>query len=163
MLAGFEPLQIVPAVLLSELITGMTAGVLHQRDGNVDFLNDARARRTTLLLGSLSGVGAVLAVWMAVSISKFWLGIFITAIILAMGVIILATRKRQIPYRAGGIVVVGAVAAFNKGLSGGGYGPLVTAGQVIAAIDPAKQLPPDFQLEVANADALKAFLFGGAA
>lgn len=137
LLAGFEPLQIVPAVLLSELMTGLTAGVLHQRDGNVDFLNDTRARRTTLLLGSLSGIGAVLAVWMAVSISKFWLGIFITAIILVMGVIILLTRNRQVPYRAGGIVIVGAVAAFNKGLSGGGYGPLVTAGQVVSGL-PAK-------------------------
>jgi uncharacterized membrane protein YfcA len=137
LLAGFEPLQIVPAVLLSELMTGLTAGLLHQRDGNVDFLHDARARKTTMLLGSLSGIGALLAVWVAVSISKFWLGLFITAIILSMGVIILLTRNRQIPYRAGGIVTVGAVAAFNKGLSGGGYGPLVTAGQVVSGL-PAK-------------------------
>lgn len=137
LLAGFEPLQIVPAVLISELMTGITAGLLHQRDGNVDFLNDSRARRTTLLLGSLSAVGAILAVWLAVSVSKFWLGLFITGIILTMGVIILATRNRQIPYRAGGIVTVGAVAAFNKGLSGGGYGPLVTAGQVVSGL-PAK-------------------------
>ncbi len=137
LLAGFEPLQIVPAVLLSELMTGLTAGLLHQRDGNVDFLHDARARKTTMLLGSLSGIGALLAVWVAVSISKFWLGLFITAIILSMGVIILLTRNRQVPYRAGGIVAVGAVAAFNKGLSGGGYGPLVTAGQVVSGL-PAK-------------------------
>jgi hypothetical protein len=137
LLAGFEPLQIVPAILLSELMTGLTAGLLHQRDGNVDFLRDTRARKTTLLLGSLSGVGALLAVWVAVSISKFWLGLFITAIILAMGVIILLTRNRQIPYRASGIVAVGAVPAFNKGLSGGGYGPLVTAGQVVSGL-PAK-------------------------
>jgi uncharacterized membrane protein YfcA len=137
LLAGFEPLQIVPAVLLSELMTGLTAGLLHQRDGNVDFLHDARARKTTMLLGSLSGIGALLAVWVAVSISKFWLGLFITAIILSMGVIILLTRNRQVPYRAGGIVTVGAVAAFNKGLSGGGYGPLVTAGQVVSGL-PAK-------------------------
>ncbi|OYY92829.1 MAG: hypothetical protein B7Y41_14495 [Hydrogenophilales bacterium 28-61-23] len=137
LLAGFEPLQIVPAILLSELMTGLSAGLLHQRDGNVDFLRDPRARKTTLLLGSLSGVGALLAVWLAISISKFWLGLFITAIILAMGVIILLTRNRQIPYRAGGIVAIGAIAAFNKGLSGGGYGPLVTAGQVVSGL-PAK-------------------------
>ncbi|MCU0933921.1 MAG: sulfite exporter TauE/SafE family protein [Thiobacillaceae bacterium] len=137
LLAGFEPLQIVPAILISELMTGLAAGLLHQRDGNVDFLNDARARRTTLLLGSLSAIGAILAVWLAVSVSKFWLGLFITGIILAMGVIILLTRQRQIPYRPGGIVAVGAVAAFNKGLSGGGYGPLVTSGQVVSGL-PAK-------------------------
>ncbi len=137
MLAGFAPLQIVPAVLLSELMTGLAAGLLHQRDGNVDFMKDARARRTAMLLGLLSGVGALLAVWVAISISRFWLGLFITAIILSMGVIILFTRHRQIPYRAGGIIAIGAVAAFNKGLSGGGYGPLVTSGQVVSGL-PAK-------------------------
>ena len=136
-LAGFEPLQIVPAVLLSELLTGATAGFMHHRDGNINFLRDRRARRTALLLTALSAVGTLLAVWLAISISKFWLGIFITAIVLAMGVLILATRNRQIPYRSGSILTVGAVAAFNKGLSGGGYGPLVTAGQVVSGL-PAK-------------------------
>lgn len=134
LMAGFEPLQIVPAILLSELVTGLVAGVLHQHDGNVDFLRDRRARRTTLQLALLSGVGAVAAVALAISISKFWLGLCITLIILAMGVVILLTRKRQIPYHAGGIVAVGALAAFNKGLSGGGYGPLVTAGQVVSGL-----------------------------
>jgi hypothetical protein len=137
LLAGFEPLAIVPAILVSELLSGAAAGLMHQRDGNVDFLSDARARRTALQLGALSAVGALAAVWLAVSISKFWLGIFITAIILAMAVLILATRKRQIRYRPHGIVALGAVAAFNKGLSGGGYGPLVTSGQVISGL-PAK-------------------------
>jgi hypothetical protein len=65
------------------------------------------------------------------------LGLFITAIVLAMGVIILVTRERQVKYRSGSILAVGAVAAFNKGLSGGGYGPLVTAGQVVSGL-PAK-------------------------
>ncbi len=137
LLAGFAPLQIVPAVLISEFMTGLAAGLLHQRDGNVDFLRDAQARRTAWLLALLSGVGALLAVWVAVSVSKFWLGLFISGIVLAMGVIVLATRNRQIPFHAGGIVTIGAVAAFNKGLSGGGYGPLVTAGQVVSGL-PAK-------------------------
>ncbi len=137
MLAGYAPLQIVPAVLISEFMTGLAAGLLHQRDGNVDFFRDAQARRTAWLLALLSGVGALLAVWVAVSVSKFWLGLCISGIVLAMGVIVLATRNRQVPFHAGGIVAVGAVAAFNKGLSGGGYGPLVTAGQVVSGL-PAK-------------------------
>ena len=137
-LFGYEPLQIVPAVLLSELLTGVAAGAMHQHDGNVDFLRDAAARRTALLLTSLSAVGALAAVALAVQISKLWLGLIITGIVMSMGVVILATRRRQLRYRAGGIVAVGAVAAFNKGLSGGGYGPLVTAGQVVSGL-PAKR------------------------
>ncbi len=137
MLAGYAPLEIVPAVLFSELLTGLFAVAMHQRDGNVDFLNNAQARKTALLLVSLSSIGGILAVWVAINLSRFWLSLFITLIILAMGVIILLTRTRKIPYRKSGIMAVGAIAAFNKSLSGGGYGPLVTAGQVVSGL-PAK-------------------------
>ncbi len=138
LLAGFEPLQIVPAVLLSEFVSGMGAAVMHQRDGNVDFLHDARARKIALLLSALSIVGAAAAVAVAVSISKFWLTLFIASIILSVGVVIVATSRRRLAYKQGHIIVLGAIAAFNKALSGGGYGPLVTGGQVVSGIS-AKQ------------------------
>lgn len=62
----------------------------------------------------------------------------IALIVLAMGAITLLTARRQLRYRPGGILALGLVAAFNKGLSGGGYGPLVTSGQVVSGI-PARQ------------------------
>jgi hypothetical protein len=136
LLAGFAPLDIVPAVLLSEAITGAAAGLFHQRDGNVNFLRDARARRTTLLLIALSTAGAVVAAIFAVRVSKEALTLFIATIIIAMGIVILLTVNRPFRYRPGGIVAIGAVAAFNKSLSGGGYGPLVTAGQVVSGLPP---------------------------
>ncbi|MBA3064617.1 sulfite exporter TauE/SafE family protein, partial [Candidatus Woesearchaeota archaeon] len=37
LLFGFNPLQVVPAVLLSELITGLLAGFTHHKAGNVNF------------------------------------------------------------------------------------------------------------------------------
>ena len=136
LLAGFAPLDIVPAVLLSEAVTGAAAGLFHQRDGNVNFLRDARARRTALLLIALSTVGAIVAALFAVRVSKEVLTLFIATIIIAMGIVILLTVNRPFRYRPGGIVAIGAVAAFNKSLSGGGYGPLVTAGQVVSGLPP---------------------------
>jgi len=137
LIAGFSPLQIVPAVLFSELLTGLAAAALHHRDGNVDLLGDVQARRTALHLTLLSAAGAVAAAFIAVSIPPFWFSLTIVAIVLAMGVITLATLRRRLPYRRGNLIAVGLVAAFNKGLSGGGYGPLVTAGQVVSGL-PAK-------------------------
>jgi len=137
LIAGFSPLQIVPAVLFSELLTGLAAGALHQRDGNVDLLRDAQARQTALYLTLLSAVGAVAAAFIAVSIPPFWFSLAIVTIVLAMGGITLGTLRRRLPYRRGNLITVGLVAAFNKGLSGGGYGPLVTAGQVVSGL-PAK-------------------------
>jgi uncharacterized membrane protein YfcA len=134
--AGFEPLQIVPTILLSECLSGFVAGVFHQRDRNIDLLRDAQARKTTIWLSLLSALGAIAAVAVAVSISRFWLTAAIGIIIVAMGLVILATIGRQLRYRPGHLIAIGAVAAFNKGLSGGGYGPLVTAGQVVSGISP---------------------------
>lgn len=136
LLGGFAPLDIVPSILLSEALTGAAAGFMHQRDGNVNFTHDPRARRTALLLIVLSALGAIAAAALAVKVSKELLTLLIATIIIAMAIIILVTLNRPFRYRPGGIVAVGAVAAFNKGLSGGGYGPLVTAGQVVSGLPP---------------------------
>lgn len=134
LLVGFEPLEIIPAVLFSECLTGVVAGVLHHRDGNVDFVRDRRARATTLWLSLLSAVGAIGAVTIAVNVPKSWLTALIGLIIVAMGIVIIVTSRRPLRYRPGHLIAIGAVAAFNKCLSGGGYGPLVTAGQVVSGI-----------------------------
>ncbi len=135
-LCEFDPKQIVPAVLLSELLTGLSAGILHHKDGNVDFYRDVQAKQTTLLLSFLSAVGAILAVNIAVRVPKNILSAFISTIIICAGILILLSIRRQFQYRKVHIIVLGTVAAFNKGMSGGGYGPLVTAGQVVSGITP---------------------------
>ncbi|NKN33624.1 sulfite exporter TauE/SafE family protein [Marichromatium bheemlicum] len=136
LLAGFEPLQIVPAVLFSELVTGLTAGVMHHRDGNIDLRRDHHARRTFWLLATLSAVGAISAVLLAIRLSTQWFSLAIALIVLSMGLITLFTARRQLRYRPAGILAIGSIAAFNKGLSGGGYGPLVTSGQVVSGVAP---------------------------
>ena len=136
LLAGFEPLAIVPCVLFSEFVTGLLATVMHHRDGNVDFFGDRQARQTAVLLSALSVVGTVAAVSLALSVPKWWLTAVIASIVLSVGVVTLATAGRRLRYRRGHLLGLGAVAAFNKGLSGGGYGPLVTAGQVISGLSP---------------------------
>lgn len=136
LLIGFQPLQIVPAILLSEFITGIGAGLLHHRDGNIDLLRDKKAQGTAILLSMLSIVGVLMAVTLALHITTFWLTLIIGTIILSVGIVILATIRRQLKYRRSHIIALGTIAAFNKGLSGGGYGPLVTGGQMVSGISP---------------------------
>lgn len=138
LLAGFDPIEIVPAVLLSELATGALAALFHQRDGNVDFLRDRAARQTVLTLGTLSALGAIAAVFVALSIPQVWVTLIIGIVVLSVGITIIVSAGRTFAYRTRNIVVLGTIAAFNKGLSGGGYGPLVTAGQIVSGVG-AKQ------------------------
>lgn len=159
MLFGFEPLQIVPTVLLSELITGLLAGFTHHAVGNVNFrprtmnifriFNGLRKYgvkeswkigiplplKVALVLALCSIVGTVTAVLIAISIPKFYLSLYIGLLVLVIGVVILATMHKRYGFSWKKITMLGTIAAFNKGMSGGGYGPVVTGGQLLSGVD----------------------------
>jgi uncharacterized membrane protein YfcA len=134
LLMGYEPAQIVPAVLFSEFVTGILAGVLHHRFGNVDFKPGSRAFKVALVLAACSVVGAVVAVLIAVNIPKWVLETYIGVLVLAVGIGILATIGRTFAFSWKKLIGLGLLAALNKGLSGGGYGPLVCGGQVLSGV-----------------------------
>lgn len=132
---GYSPTQIIPAVLLSEFVTGLAAAFCHHKKGNVKFSWRSRALRVAFVLGLCSIVGTVSAVFLAVSLSKFALKLYIGILVLAMGIIILAARHRKIKFSWKRIVGLGMVASFNKGMSGGGYGPVVCGGQLLSGVE----------------------------
>lgn len=153
LMMGFSPVQIVPVVLLSELATGALAALMHHRAGNAlfDFRNSSGHRlvrkmgklgyiprspdaRIAMVLGLCSLTGAVGAAFLAVSIPAFHLKLSIGVIVTLMGVVILLRRRGAPRFSWKRITALGVTAAFNKGLSGGGYGPLVTGGQILSGV-----------------------------
>ena len=158
LLFGFEPLQIVPAVLLSELITGLLAGFTHHSMGNVDLkpktIKISRIIRglreygfkesinrglpihlkITLVIAACSIIGTVASVFVAVNIPKFYLKLYIGLLVLTIGVALIMTMHRTYKFSWKKIVFLGVIASFNKGMSGGGYGPVVTGGQLLSGV-----------------------------
>ena len=134
-LIGFGPLAIVPCVLLSELITGITAGIAHHKAGNVSFKRNSIHLKIALVLAACSIVGATLAVIIAISIPTRWLAIYIGLLVVGMGIIILLTLNKNYKFSWRKIIGLGSIAAFNKGMSGGGYGPIVTGGQILSGVN----------------------------
>ena len=135
MMFGFAPLAIVPGILLSELITGITAGVAHHKAGNVNFKRRSIHLKIALVLGMCSIIGAIIAVRIAINIPTLWLKIYIGLIVLSMGIIILLTLNKNFKFSWKKIIGLGSIAAFNKGMSGGGYGPVVTGGQILSGVN----------------------------
>jgi len=159
MLMGYSPMQIVPVILLSELISGVSAGFFHHREGNVNFKPKSTHIPTiierlsalgyvesfkrgiplhlkvALLLAVCSIVGTVAAVFVAVNIPKFWLKLYIGVLVLAMGLVILICLNREFKFSWRKITLLGVIASFNKGMSGGGYGPVVTGGQILSGVE----------------------------
>ena len=138
LLAGFQPLAIVPAVLLSELVTGVTSGIMHHGAGNVNFRRGSRHRHVALVLAGCSVLGTLVAVTVSLQIPRWALKGYIGVLVLGIGVTILATRQKTFGFSWKRIAGLGLLAAFNKGMSGGGYGPVVSGGQVLSGMD-AKQ------------------------
>jgi uncharacterized membrane protein YfcA len=131
---GFEPLQIVPAVLLSELTAGFMAAGMHHSVGNVDFRKHSNHLKIALLLGLLSALGAIFAVLAALNLPQFYVKLYIGILVALMGLIILLKRNRT-AFSWKKIASLGIVASFNKGISGGGYGPLVVTGQMLSGMN----------------------------
>ena len=55
-----------------------------------------------------------------------------------MGVIVIRTRQKTITFSQTRLFVLGVVTAFNRALSGGGYGPLIRSGQLRSGVDAKK-------------------------
>ncbi|MBN1354218.1 MAG: sulfite exporter TauE/SafE family protein [Candidatus Omnitrophica bacterium] len=134
LLMGFEPLQVVPAVLFSEFLSGVTAASFHHSVQNVNFKPRSKDMRVALVLSACSVIGTIIAVFLAVKLPTRVLKAWIGGIVLFMGIFILLTLKRPPRFTWRKITTLGVIASFNKGISGGGYGPLVMGGQVLSGI-----------------------------
>lgn len=159
LILDFEPLQVVPTLLLSELITGLLAGFTHHSVGNVDFrpktMNPRKIYcairdlgimqsfrlgvplhlKVVLVIAACSIVGTVTAVCIALHIPTLILKLYIGVLIMTIGLLILITLNKQYPFSWKKVTFLGVVASFNKGMSGGGYGPVVTGGQILSGLN----------------------------
>jgi len=132
LLLGFPANVIVPSILMSELASGLTAAAFHQKCGNVSLERGSKDRAIAILLALTGAIGAVLAVFVALNLPPRALKGYIGTMVLAMGLLVLVFRKHKIRFSWPRILVLGIVSAFNKGISGGGYGPLVVSGQILS-------------------------------
>ncbi len=131
---GFQPLELVPTILLSEFLSGFASSYFHHESGNVDFSRRSRDSRIALLLALGSVVGVSVGVSIAVEIPAHVLKLFIGIIITSAGISIWILQNHVLAYRTWKMFALATVASFNKALSGGGYGPLMTSGQILSGI-----------------------------
>jgi uncharacterized protein len=133
---GYEPLKVVPAILISQLVTDIAACVFHHNCCNVDFKANSKDLKIAVILGLISSVGVFLSVVMALKIPKRLLMLYIGLLVTAMGFLILLTINKKFLFSWRKIMGLSFLAAFNKGMVGGGYGPLVMGGQILSGVTP---------------------------
>lgn len=131
---GYEPQDIVPTVLLSELLSGFSAAYFHNEIKNADLSLRGRDLVPAVILagGSFAGVSAGVVV--AINLPKDLLAMLIGCVILMSGFFVVLLSRKVLEYRKWKMFLLSVVASFNKAVSGGGYGPLVTSGQILSGV-----------------------------
>jgi uncharacterized membrane protein YfcA len=131
---GFEPIDLVPTILISEFLSGFASAFFHSEAGNVRFTPGTNHLRAAMALSLCSLVGVLLGVKLVFEIPAIPLRRLIGAVILGAGLYTLLMSRRTFHFGYGKIVVLALIASFNKALSGGGYGPLLTSGQILSGV-----------------------------
>jgi len=129
---GFDPIVAVPALLLSQAVGGIGGSLSHQKFRNADFRGWTKDIKVALAM-IIPGLAVVfLGVFIAVSISQFYVKLYIAVLVLVMSILCLTGTNYTFAWWKH--VLVGTLAAFNKALSGGGFGPVTSTGGIIGGL-----------------------------
>lgn len=135
LLIGYTPKEIIPNLLVSELFTGFSAAFFHHEIKNFEISLQGKHLKIIILLVSGSLLGVFSGVWISISIPPEVIVILIGCIVIFSGLVVLLFYNKVIIYKNWKIVLLSIIASFNKAFSGGGYGPLVTSGQILSGVE----------------------------
>lgn len=145
LLMGFDPLEIVPVLLISESISGISAAILHNEFQNYNIsvrpLNEITSTAIVLFLfGAFGIILSIVLTYFAFEIPKEWIKLYVAILIIIIALTYLFKRKlmrrKYEGFRIRKLWPFGLIAGINKGIGGGGYGPVVTLGEFISGIHP---------------------------
>jgi uncharacterized membrane protein YfcA len=142
-LLGFSPLQVVPVILISEAITGIIDTIFDHEFKNVHYsfrpLNDAtRIGLMMAFFGCLAIVTSIILGYFAIKFPDIIIKIYVAVLILFMGISgfirikIMKIKREKVHPKM--LIGFSLLAGFNKGIGGGGYGPIITMGQIFSGV-----------------------------
>jgi len=132
--AGFDPLMVIPAILLSQALGDLGGVFAHHRFKNADFRGLTRDTKVVLTMMVPGTIAVIVGVLIAVSIPRVALKVYIGLLVLVLSSLCL--RRVRYKFKWWRHIGYGTLAAFNKVLTGGGFGPITSTGGIIGGLDP---------------------------
>ena len=142
-LLGYTPLQIVPVILISEAITGITDTIFDHEFKNVHYsfrpLNDTtKIALIMAFFGCLAILTSILLSYYTIKFPDIVIKIYVAILVIFMGIsgfIRIKLRKIESSKTHPKMLIgFSALAGFNKGIGGGGYGPVITMGLIFSGV-----------------------------
>ena len=143
---GFKAGLVIPSILISQVIGGTIGTIRHHNYNSANFngwTKDTKIVAAIVLPGILASfIGA----YIAVSIPPWALKIYIGVLVIIIG--ILCLRSYSYKFAWWKMYGLGVIAAFNKALTGGGFGPVTSTGKIIGGVNPKLSIATTTYAEV---------------
>ena len=140
---GYPAAAVVPTLLFSEAATGLVGGLFHNEFENVEFgFGDESATEATRVLGLVVAIGvgativSVVLAYLAIEVSGPLVQAYIGVIIVFIAGLTLFQNITDFSgtYSQRQLIGFAALAGLNKGITGSGFGPVITLGQILSGI-----------------------------
>ncbi len=135
LILGLDPLQVVPAVLISQFVGDFLAALFHHIFENADLSLGSLQFQIAMTFALLGIVASTIAVIITINLPDIYLSLYIGASTVLLGFLILVVNSKKRGFSWVRLAILGSAASFNKGVTGGGYGPIITAGQILTGVD----------------------------
>jgi uncharacterized membrane protein YfcA len=143
LLFGYTPLQVVPTILISETITGVIDTFFDHEFKNVHYsfrpLNDAtKIGLIIAFFGCIAIFASIMLGYFAISFPDIVIKTYVAILVIFMGLsgfVRIKLGKKEFSKSHHKLLIgFSALAGFNKGIGGGGYGPVITMGQIFSGV-----------------------------
>ena len=131
-LFNYEPINIVPAILISQAVGGISGTLMHHKNGNANFKGMTRDTKITLAMIIPGSLVVFIGTSVATVLPQILIKSYIAGLVLTMS--ILCITPIEYKYAMWKQCLVGLLAAFNKALTGGGFGPVTSTGGIMGGI-----------------------------
>ncbi|MGA1872387.1 MAG: sulfite exporter TauE/SafE family protein [Thermoplasmatota archaeon] len=131
--AGMDPVTVVPSILISQAVGGLGGTLSHHRFGNANFNGFTRDTKVVLAMVVPGLLAVVFGVLVGLSLPEIYVEIYILVLVVAMSILCMVPVKFKFKWWKH--YLLGIIAAFNKALSGGGFGPVTSTGGIIGGLD----------------------------
>ncbi len=135
LLLGYTPSVAVPSVLFSSFVGGVFSSIFNHRIHNVDFTWNSRATRIAVFTAAMGVIGSIAGVSISFNLPQRTLGLYIGLLVIASGALVLYSKGLVSGFSWSKMSVISLIGSLNKGLTGSGFGPVITTGAMLSGID----------------------------
>lgn len=142
LMMGYPVHQVIPTLVIGAAISGCISGLFHHEFKNVTFSlkRPLTPGTESLLIISIFGcstiLGGVALAYYFLVFPEWVIEAYVGTLLLLMALLGLINirKNKERSYKPRRLILFASIAGFNKGVGGGGYGPVIVLGNILSGL-----------------------------